>query len=135
MAVFLLKSEHGAQYAPPPATGTVFADVAGQRLRGRVDRGARGGRDFVGVRRRNTFCPGAPVTRAQMAVFLLKASLGPAYAPPAATGTVFADVPASAFAASWIEDLAARGITSGCGGGHYCPAKRQHPRRRWPSSS
>ena len=33
-----------------------------------------------------------------------------------APGTVFTDVPASAFAAAWIEDLAARGITSGCGG-------------------
>ena len=56
-----------------------------------------------------------------MAVFLLKAKLGEHYAPPPATGAVFADVPAGAFAAAWIEDLAARGITGGCGGGHYCP--------------
>jgi hypothetical protein len=68
------------------------------------------------------FCPDTPVTRAQMAVFLLKASLGEHYAPPAATGTVFADVPADAFAAAWIEDLAARGITGGCGGNAYCPS-------------
>ncbi|HKD18135.1 MAG TPA: S-layer homology domain-containing protein, partial [Thermoanaerobaculia bacterium] len=67
------------------------------------------------------FCPATPVTRAQMAVFLLKASFGEGYAPPPATGTVFADVPASAFAAAWIEDLAARGITGGCGGGNFCP--------------
>ena len=67
------------------------------------------------------FCPDTPVTRAQMAVFLLKASLGEHYAPPPATGTVFADVPAGAFAADWIEDLAARGITGGCGGSDYCP--------------
>ena len=67
------------------------------------------------------FCPDMPVTRAQMAVFLLKASLGEHYAPPAATGAVFADVPAAAFAADWIEDLATRGITGGCGGGNYCP--------------
>jgi hypothetical protein len=70
------------------------------------------------------FCPDASVTRAQMAVFLLKASLGEAYTPPPATGTVFADVPASAFAAAWIEDLAARGVTGGCGGGNYCPDAR-----------
>ena len=68
-----------------------------------------------------SFCPEAAVTRAQMAVFLLKASLGEGYAPPPATGTAFADVPASAFAAAWIEDLAARGITGGCGGGNFCP--------------
>jgi hypothetical protein len=67
------------------------------------------------------FCPDASVTRAQMAVFLLKASLGEHYAPPPATGAVFADVPAAAFAAAWIEDLAARGVTAGCGGGNYCP--------------
>ena len=34
---------------------------------------------------------------------------------------VFADVPAGSFAAAWIEALAAAGITSGCGGGNFCP--------------
>jgi hypothetical protein len=120
MAVFLLKSEHGNLYTPPPATGSVFTDVPADAFAAAwiealaaegISSGCGGG----------LFCPGASVTRAQMAVFLLKASLGPTYAPPAATGAVFADVPASAFAAAWIEDLAARGITSGCGAGHYCP--------------
>jgi len=67
------------------------------------------------------YCPDNPVTRAQMAVFLLKAKLGSGHVPPAATGTVFSDVPANAFAAAWIEELASSGITSGCGGGKYCP--------------
>ena len=67
------------------------------------------------------YCPSAFNTRAQMAVFLLKGSLGSDYVPPPATGTVFADVPANSFAAAWIEDLASRGITGGCGGGNYCP--------------
>jgi hypothetical protein len=121
MAVFLLKSKHGAGYTPPPATGSVFLDVPAnafaaawiENLAAEGISSGCGGDDF---------CPSAPVTRAQMAVFLLKASLGSSYAPPAATGTVFSDVPASAFAASWIEELATRGITTGCGGGHYCPA-------------
>jgi S-layer homology domain len=30
-------------------------------------------------------------------------------------------VPCSLVFAPWIEDLAARGITGGCGGGNYCP--------------
>jgi hypothetical protein len=35
---------------------------------------------------------------------------------------VFADVPCTGgIFDSWIEDLAARGITGGCGGGNYCP--------------
>ncbi len=67
------------------------------------------------------YCPNAPVTRAQMAVFLLKSKYGSAHVPPAATGTVFGDVPASAFGAAWIEELASLGVTSGCGGGMYCP--------------
>ncbi len=68
------------------------------------------------------FCPDASVSRAQMTVFLLRAEHGSAYAPPPATGQVFSDVPANAFAASWIERLAAEGITAGCGNGtKFCP--------------
>jgi len=67
------------------------------------------------------YCPGNSVTRAQMAVFLLKGEHGSSYVPPPATGTVFADVPANAFAAAWIEELSAEGIAAGCGGGNYCP--------------
>jgi choice-of-anchor B domain-containing protein len=67
------------------------------------------------------YCPASSVTRAQMAVFLLKAKYGSAHEPPDATGTVFADVPQGSFAADWIEELASLGITGGCGGGNYCP--------------
>jgi hypothetical protein len=67
------------------------------------------------------YCPGNDVTRAQMAVFLLKSKFSSGYVPPPATGTVFADVPASNPFAPWIENLAALGITGGCGGGNYCP--------------
>src|SRR5262249_53680326 len=68
------------------------------------------------------YCPTAPVSRAQMAVLLLKGKHGTQYAPPPATGTVFSDVPANAFAAAWIEELAAEGVSSGCGSGRFCPA-------------
>ncbi len=67
------------------------------------------------------YCVDNSITRAQMAVFLLKGKLGVCYAPPPASGAVFGDVSAGSFAAAWIEDLAARGITGGCGGGNYCP--------------
>ncbi len=57
-----------------------------------------------------------------MAVFLLKASQSFAYTPPACTGTVFGDVPCTGgIFDPWIEDLGARGITGGCGGGNFCP--------------
>ena len=66
------------------------------------------------------FCPGSPITREQMAVFLLRTEEGAGYTPPPATG-VFDDVPVSSPYARWIEELADRGITAGCGGGNYCP--------------
>ena len=45
-----------------------------------------------------TYCPTSPITRAQMAVFLLKAKYGSGYAPPTPSGTLFGDVPPGSFA-------------------------------------
>jgi hypothetical protein len=58
-----------------------------------------------------------------MAVFLLKGKHGPSYVPPIATGD-FLDVPANYWAAAWIEQLAAEGITGGCSTtpAPYCPS-------------
>ena len=68
------------------------------------------------------YCPANPVTRAQMAVFLLKAKFDAAHVPPPCTGTVFTDVPCTGGPFDpWIEELASLGITGGCGGGAYCP--------------
>ncbi len=67
------------------------------------------------------YCPDSSVTRAQMAVFLERGMNGSTYTPPAATGTVFTDVPADYWAAAWIEQLFADGITAGCGTNLYCP--------------
>ncbi len=67
------------------------------------------------------FCPGDPVTRADMAVFLENAKhYDVPFAMPPAVGT-FADVPASFPLACWIEQFYRDGITAGCGGGNYCP--------------
>jgi hypothetical protein len=123
MAVFLLKALLGFCFTPPPATGTVFADVPQTSIyapwieelaRRGLTAGCGGG----------NYCPDASVTRAQMAVFLLNTAYGPGYVPPPATGTAFDDVPAGSFAADWIEDLVARGITAGCSASPplYCPA-------------
>ena len=75
------------------------------------------------------YCPDDAVTRAQMAVFLLKANQGAAYVPPPCTGSVFTDVPCAGGAFDpWIEDLAGRGITGGCGGGPLLPGQSEQPR-------
>jgi hypothetical protein len=68
------------------------------------------------------FCPAAPVTREQMAVFLLTSKEPAGYVPPACVTEHFGDVPCSSPFAAWINELAARGVTGGCGGGNYCPA-------------
>jgi len=67
------------------------------------------------------YCPENPVTRAQMAVFLVRGIHGSDFSPPAATGNVFLDVSAGSFAASFIEQFFFDGITSGCGNNNYCP--------------
>ncbi len=62
-----------------------------------------------------------PTLRQQMAVFLLKALNGICYVPPPCAG-IFGDVPCPSAFADWVEAFAAAGITTGCGGGLYCPA-------------
>ena len=68
------------------------------------------------------YCPASPVTRQQMAVFLLKGKFGLCFTPPPCTGKVFDDVPCTGSPFDpWIEVLATLQVTGGCGGGNYCP--------------
>jgi hypothetical protein len=124
MAVFLLKGRHGLCYVPPSCTG-VFPDVPcpstfANWIEALAAEGITGGCGG------GNYCPQSPVRRDQMAVFLLKAEHGPNYTPPACNGD-FPDVPCPSIFADWIEQLAAEGITGGCGNGNYCP---QNPNTR-----
>jgi len=69
------------------------------------------------------YCPGADVTRGEMAIFLLRGIHGAGYDPPPATGVMFTDVPTTHPFAEWIEQLAREGITGGCSTSpaRYCP--------------
>ncbi len=119
MAVFLERGINGSSFSPPAATGTVFDDVgAGDFAASFIERLHADG--ITGGCGGNNFCPNNAVSRAQMAVFLLRAKHGAGYAPPPAAG-IFNDVDLSYWAVHWIEQLAAEGITSGCGNGNYCP--------------
>jgi len=121
MAVFLLASKEGQYYHPPDAIG-IFEDVPADDpfapwIEELATRGITSGCSVDPP----LYCPNNPVTRDQMAVFLLATLEGALYDPPPCTG-VFADVACpGGFAVDWIEALAARGITAGCGGGTYCP--------------
>jgi ELWxxDGT repeat protein len=118
-AVLLLTSRGGA--VPPPATGTRFQDVpasywAAPWIEQLANEGLAGGCSVSPP----LYCPNSSLTRAEMAVLLVGARHE---SPPPATGTVFADVPAGYWAAPWIEQLAADGITGGCGNGNFCPGQ------------
>ena len=118
MAVFI---ERGLNvFVPPPNRPQIFSDVApGAYAYDFIEDFSK--RRITDGCSATTYCPTSAVTRAQMAVFLLRAEHGSTYTPPAASGKVFADVPAGAFAAAWIEQLARESITLGCGNGDYCP--------------
>jgi CSLREA domain-containing protein len=125
MAVFVLTALEGAGYRPLACGAGLerFPDVPAtspycrwiqELARRRVVSGCGGG----------LYCPTAPVTREQMAVFVLATREGSTFRPPAcvAGSELFADVPAASGFCSWIEELARRGVVTGCGGGLYCPA-------------
>lgn len=121
MAIFLQRSMKGVEFDPPPATGEVFSDVPSDAFAAGwiealfadgVTTGCGDGK----------YCPDDFVTRAEMAIFLLRSKYGAEYEPDSIdTGTGFLDVANDDFAANWIKQLADEGITTGCGGGNYCP--------------
>ena len=122
MAVFLERGIHGSSYAPPVlGGGTGFNDVpvtywAGAWIKQLAAEGITRGCGS------GNYCPESPVTRAQMAVFLLRSKYGASYNPPDVGGnTGFSDVQSTHWAAAWIKQLVVEGITAGCGAGTYCP--------------
>jgi len=115
----LLIKKYGPGYLPPTATGTVFTDVSSvdfnaawieQLAADNITQGCA-----IGY-----YCPDQAVTKEQLAILILKTKFDSEYTPPVASGTVFPDSAADAFAADWIEDLASMGITLGCDVG-FCP--------------
>jgi 2',3'-cyclic-nucleotide 2'-phosphodiesterase (5'-nucleotidase family) len=122
MAAFLERGLHGSAFIPPAVgASTGFSDVSTsywaaawikQLAADGITNGCGGG----------NYCPENPVTRAQMAVLLLRAKHGATYTPPAVGSFYgFNDVSTTYWSAAWIKQLAWEGITTGCGGGNYCP--------------
>ena len=56
-----------------------------------------------------------------MAVFLLATLQGPGYSPPPCPPSSFNDVPPGSPFCPWVNEIARRGVTAGCGGGAFCP--------------
>ncbi|HEY2293478.1 MAG TPA: S8 family serine peptidase [Thermoanaerobaculia bacterium] len=119
MAPMLLLAKEGPSYVPPPCTVSPFSDVPVSSplcpwIQELVHRGVTSGCGG------GQYCPGNPVTRSQMAVFLLSTWHGPGYSPPPCATSAFSDVSSGSPFCPWIQEMAARGITAGCGGGAFC---------------
>ena len=138
MAVFLMRSIHAEDatpYVPEDIEPDIFIDVpvAGKEFMEPwieqfytlgITTGC-GGTFGVDLR----YCPERGVTRAEMAVFMLRAKHGSAYV-PADLPDIFVDVPAPGkdWMEPWIEQFYAEGYTTGCGGTpgvdlRYCPER------------
>jgi hypothetical protein len=121
MAIFLLRAKEGAAYVPPACVTPSFADVpcsnpvapwVNELVRRGVTAGCGNG----------NYCPNNPVTRDQMAVFLIVTKQGAGYVPSSTCPPApFTDVPCSSPFAPWVKELVTLGVTAGCGPGVYCP--------------
>ena len=118
MAVFLERGMKGVTYTPP-SIPSAFGDTTNHWAKYWISALTTDG--ITSGCGNGNYCPDDYVSRAQMAIFLLRAIHGPNYSPHPATGAIFQDVPADYWVAAWIEQLAAEGITGGCGNGNYCP--------------
>ena len=109
MASFLVRAldlEAGSDSFEDVTTGNLHRSDIAALARAGITRGCGGPR----------FCPEAPVTRGQMASFLVRA-LDLDRAPAGS----FGDVPTGHLHRADIDALAAAGITRGCGSGRFCP--------------
>jgi hypothetical protein len=121
MAVFVLTSKEAPGYTPPACVPpNLFTDVpeTSPFCRWIEELANRGVVTGCGP---DLYCPTGPATRDAMAVFVLR-TLDPTLNPPACVPpNLFADVPETSPFCRWIEELANRGVVTGCGGGNYCP--------------
>jgi hypothetical protein len=121
MAAFLERPMRSSSWMPSSGQ-TAFTDVvdnsqfAGEIERLRLDGVTTGCGSMI-------YCPEHSVTRAQMAVFILRARCGSSYVPNMPASQTFADVPLSHPFVRYIDKLHALGITGGCATGplRYCP--------------
>lgn len=116
MAVFIIRSLLGTDEFSFPAS-PYFRDVASnhpqfkwiQKMR---QLGITSGCNLV------DYCPDQPVTRGQMAVFLVRAKFGDNFSHPSTP--YFTDVPANHMFFRYVQKLRQFGVTSGCSPTQYC---------------
>lgn len=116
MAAFIMRSL--GEFNPPTPPSQRFLDVPPEnQFYAFIDRLAVLG-ITLGCGDGN-FCPSAFVTRGQMAAFICRA-IG-MFNPPTPPTQRFADVPPANQFYAFIDQMALRGVTAGCGPSAYCP--------------
>jgi hypothetical protein len=127
-AVFVVRGNFGSGYIPAPATHIFFKEDwkkgtwAEPWAEGMYKNGLSAGCSSVPLK----YCPWDLIPREQWVIFGLRLKYGVNYLPPAATGTLFADMTdPSYFATSWAEKAYTDGLIQACGnsGGKpkFCP--------------
>ena len=120
MAAFLVRAVEGEPPAGYCGTTNPFLDVPfASGMCGYIKRlselgittGCGGG----------NYCPLNSVSRQEMAAFLVRAVEGEPAAGYCGTTNPFTDVPYTSGLCGYIKRLSELGITTGCGGGNYCP--------------
>lgn len=124
MAVLLLQAKYVPNYSPPPATGKIFNDVPISHWAAAwIEKLKEDGYTAGCSTDPPLYCPDDPLTRAEMAVFLVRLKHGTSYTPPQVSFKHFSDVPWSHWGVLWIEHLWSHGGTAGCwlSPPRYCP--------------
>ncbi len=125
MAVVIVRAYHDEEYAydPPQPSAQHFDDVPLSAwyakwvhqlwLDGFTDGCTLDGRNF---------CPDRPVTKLELAVFMLRARFGTGYQPPPAQG-IFTDIEAGSWGPEWAEAAYNQDIMEACGVSplRFCP--------------
>jgi hypothetical protein len=119
MAVFLVSSVYGGStfpYNPTPYFTDVPANAFGFAwIQALYELGITSGCGPT------TFCPDEDVTRAQMAVFIIRMRYGSTANFDYPATPYFTDVPTGAFGFAWIQRMRLDQITAGCSATLYCP--------------
>jgi hypothetical protein len=119
MAAFIIRAVEGEPAAcatapfPDVAVSGAFCKYIKRMLDLNVTTGCGGG----------NYCPTQNVTRDQMAAFIIRALEGNPVAGYCGSTPPFADVPVSNTFCGHIKRMLERNITTGCGGGNYCPTQ------------
>ena len=121
-AVFMLRGQRGTGYVPPPEPWNTFADdwlslpdisYAQKWAEGMWQEGLTAGCQNNPVL---LYCPRSQLPRVEASVFGLRMMHGVNYVPPAASGTLFADMTdVNYYGTKWAEQAYLDGLLPSCG--------------------